>query len=88
MLRTHIFNSRFWKTAATTASAAALSLILTTGYASADAQFRKWVSSFRPVALQNRIAPATFDRAFAGVNAIDPEVLQKRVISLSLRPLR
>ncbi len=77
MLRTHIFSSRLWKTAATTASAVALSLMLSTGYASADAKFRQWVSGFRPVALQSGIAPATFDRAFAGVNEIDPEVLQK-----------
>lgn len=77
MLRTHILNSRWWKTAATAASVVAVSLVLSTGYAAADAQFRKWVSGFRSVAMQNGVSGQTFDRAFAGVTSIDPEVLQK-----------
>lgn len=77
MLQPHIFNHRLLKTALTAASAIALSLVLTTGYAQADAQFRAWISGFKPVAIQSGIAPATFDRAFAGVKDIDPEVLQK-----------
>lgn len=77
MLRTHIFKKRVFKTAATTASAVILSLVLSTGYAQADAKFRQWIAGFRPVAIQNGVSPATFDRAFAGVKDIDPEVLQK-----------
>ncbi|MGE0500457.1 MAG: lytic murein transglycosylase [Rhizobiaceae bacterium] len=45
--------------------------------ANADAGFRKWVSSFRSVAAQNGVSGSTFDRAFAGVDAPDPEVLEK-----------
>ncbi|MCV0393837.1 MAG: lytic murein transglycosylase [Rhizobiaceae bacterium] len=43
----------------------------------ADAGFQKWVSSFRGVAAQNGISGDTFDRAFRGVTAPDPEVLEK-----------
>ncbi|WP_128094143.1 lytic murein transglycosylase [Brucella pituitosa] len=50
---------------------------LTTGSAFADANFRKWVSSFRTTALQNGVSPSTFDRAFRGVDSPDPEVLRK-----------
>ncbi|MFC4625504.1 lytic murein transglycosylase [Daeguia caeni] len=51
--------------------------VLSTGSALADAKFRQWVASFRPVALSQGITPSTFDRAFHGVNAPDPVVLQK-----------
>ena len=50
---------------------------LTTGSAFADANFRKWVSSFRTTAIQNGVSPSTFDRAFRGVDSPDPEVLRK-----------
>lgn len=50
---------------------------LTTGSALADANFRKWVSSFRTTAIQNGVTPSTFDRAFRGVDSPDPEVLRK-----------
>lgn len=50
---------------------------LTTGGALADANFRKWVSSFRTTAIQNGVSPSTFDRAFRGVDSPDPEVLRK-----------
>lgn len=50
---------------------------LTTGSALADANFRKWVSSFRTTAIQNGVSPSTFDRAFRGVESPDPEVLRK-----------
>ncbi|MDH7791103.1 lytic murein transglycosylase [Ochrobactrum sp. AN78] len=50
---------------------------LTTGSAFANANFRKWVSSFRTTAIQNGVSPSTFDRAFRGVDSPDPEVLRK-----------
>ncbi len=65
---------------ATIAAALALA-VLASGVgataARADAQFRHWVASFRPVAIKSGVTPSTFDRAFAGVNAPDPVVLQK-----------
>ncbi len=45
--------------------------------ASADAGFERWVIGFRSVAAKNGITRATFDRAFRGVTAPDPEVLEK-----------
>ena len=45
--------------------------------ATADAGFRRWVSSFKSTATQSGVSSATFDRAFAGVDAPDPEVLEK-----------
>lgn len=44
--------------------------------ASADAQFQRWVSQFRSTATNSGISGAVFDRAFSGVTAPDPEVLQ------------
>lgn len=62
------------------ASAKALGLVialgLTTAPASADAQFQRWVNQFRATAASSGISGATFDRAFAGVTAPDPEVLE------------
>jgi membrane-bound lytic murein transglycosylase B len=45
--------------------------------ASADAGFQRWIAEFRSVAVQNGISAATYDRAFRGVTAPDPEVLEK-----------
>ncbi len=45
--------------------------------ASSDAGFQRWVSQFRSVAANNGISGSTFDRAFQGVTAPDPEVLEK-----------
>lgn len=45
--------------------------------ASADAGFQNWVRSFRSTAIQAGISGSTYDRAFRGVTAIDPEVLEK-----------
>lgn len=59
------------------AAAAALVLAMTAAPAAADAGFRNWVSSFRGVAMKSGVSGATFDRAFAGVDGIDPEVLEK-----------
>ncbi|WP_187968199.1 lytic murein transglycosylase [Aquibium microcysteis] len=43
----------------------------------ADAGFQKWVAGFRSVAAQSGISRTTYDRAFRGVDAPDPEVLEK-----------
>lgn len=60
-----------------TVAVAMLASGLATGSAFADANFRKWVSSFRTTAIQNGVSPSTFDRAFRGVDSPDPEVLRK-----------
>ncbi|MDI6027298.1 lytic murein transglycosylase [Corticibacterium sp. UT-5YL-CI-8] len=54
-----------------------LSLLLPAGQAMADAGFQRWVASFRSVAAQSGISGSTYDRAFRGVTAADPEVLEK-----------
>lgn len=57
-------------------SAAAVALVVGLTPASADG-FDNWVSSFRKTALKSGISNSTFNRAFAGVDSIDPEVLEK-----------
>jgi len=59
------------------AAGLSLALILPAGSALADAQFQRWVAGFRNTATQNGVSGATFDRAFRGVKAPDPEVLEK-----------
>jgi membrane-bound lytic murein transglycosylase B len=59
------------------AAGLALALVLPAGTAFADAGFQQWVRDFRGVAANQGIAPATYDRAFQGVTAPDPEVLEK-----------
>ena len=54
--------------------ALALSVPATASFA--DARFQRWISDFRGTALNSGISRATFDRAFAGVTAPDPEVLE------------
>ncbi|WP_246226144.1 lytic murein transglycosylase [Chelativorans xinjiangense] len=56
---------------------AAVFVAFTAGPALADAGFQRWIAEFRNVALQNGISGATYDRAFSGVTAPDPEVLEK-----------
>ena len=57
--------------------AASLALALFASPAAADAGFQKWVAGFRATAAQSGVSGATFDRAFSGVTAPDPEVLEK-----------
>jgi len=57
-------------------SAAAITLMVGLTPASADG-FDDWVASFRKTALKSGISSSTFNRAFAGVDSIDPEVLEK-----------
>ncbi|MCT8989845.1 lytic murein transglycosylase [Chelativorans sp. SCAU2101] len=57
---------------------AAIALVLLGAQASlADAGFQRWIAEFRAVAIQNGISGRTYDRAFQGVTAPDPEVLEK-----------
>lgn len=51
-------------------------LLLSATPAHADAAFQRWVQEFRGIASQNGISNSTFDRAFAGITAPDPEVLR------------
>ncbi|HEV7415624.1 MAG TPA: lytic murein transglycosylase, partial [Tianweitania sediminis] len=50
---------------------------LITTPAQADAGFQRWVQNFKATAVKSGVSGRTFDRAFRGVNAIDPEVLEK-----------
>ncbi|WP_265518548.1 lytic murein transglycosylase [Nitratireductor luteus] len=45
--------------------------------ARADAGFQRWVAQFRSVAIQNGVSGEVYDRAFRGITAPDPEVLEK-----------
>ncbi|MCU0789943.1 MAG: lytic murein transglycosylase, partial [Nitratireductor sp.] len=47
------------------------------GAASADAGFQKWIAGFRPVAAKAGVTKATFNAAFAGMNATDAETVEK-----------
>src|SRR5690554_6448156 len=58
------------------AAVVAATLAIPAAPAFADAQFQRWIGNFRGVAANNGISRSTFDRAFAGVTAPDPEVLQ------------
>ncbi|WP_425350257.1 lytic murein transglycosylase [Phyllobacterium phragmitis] len=62
---------------AKTAVAATLLFTLATGNAFADAKFQRWIADFRSVALKSGVSSATYAKAFAGITAPDPEVLQK-----------
>lgn len=57
------------------AAALALSVSVLADTASADARFQRWVGEFRGVAASSGISRSTFDKAFNGVTAPDPEVL-------------
>jgi len=58
-------------------SLAAVLVVFSSSQVLADAGFQRWVAEFRQVALQNGISGATYDQAFRGVTAPDPEVLEK-----------
>ena len=45
--------------------------------AAADAKFQSWIADFRGTAMKSGITASTYQRAFAGVTEIDPEVLEK-----------
>ena len=59
------------------ALALALGAMTFSAPALADAGFKRWVGEFRGTAAGAGISGTTFDRAFRGVTAPDPEVLEK-----------
>ncbi|MHB2263891.1 lytic murein transglycosylase [Aliihoeflea sp. PC F10.4] len=59
------------------AAGIAIGLSVASTPAFADAGFQRWVQQFRSTATQSGISGSTFDRAFQGVTAPDPEVLEK-----------
>ncbi len=52
-------------------------MISTSGATGTDLSFQQWLDLFYPNAARQGITRATFDRAFAGVNEPDQEVLRK-----------
>ncbi|UGX86348.1 lytic murein transglycosylase [Phyllobacterium meliloti] len=69
--------SAFAKRIMILAATASLAFAVTATSASADAKFQGWIAGFRTTAMQSGISASTFQRAFAGITEIDPEVLQK-----------
>ena len=65
--------SKFVRTASLCLFTAALSPLS----AHADAGFQKWVSGFYGTAAKSGISRSTYDKAFSGVTAPDPAVLEK-----------
>jgi membrane-bound lytic murein transglycosylase B len=65
------------RSAARIAAIGMLGLTLSAGVARADAGFRTWIENFHSTAAKSGISDATFRAAFAGVDDIDPEVLEK-----------
>ncbi len=68
---------RIGKTLAQFAVTMALLSAFMTPSALADAGFKRWIASFRTTALNSGVSATTFNRAFAGITAPDPEVLKK-----------
>lgn len=59
-----------------TGMAAALSIVVLSSPAFADAGFKKWIRDFRGVAAQNGVRTSTYDAVFAGITSPDPEVIK------------
>ena len=66
----------FSKHALIVAAAAGIAFAGAINNAAADAKFQSWIADFRGTALNSGVSASTFNRAFAGVTEIDPEVLQ------------
>ena len=62
---------------ARTAGICLLAGLLTPLPANADAGFQKWVSGFYSTAAKSGISRSTYEKAFSGVTAPDPDVLEK-----------
>lgn len=62
---------------AVAAAALSLALVLPVAPASAEAGFERWVASFRSTAVKSGVSGSTYDRAFRGIDSVDPEVLEK-----------
>ncbi|WP_417408393.1 lytic murein transglycosylase [Hoeflea sp.] len=60
-----------------TASLCLFTAVLSPLSAHADAGFQKWVSGFYGTAAKSGISRSTYDKAFSGVTAPDPDVLEK-----------
>ena len=60
-----------------TASLCLFTAVLSPLSAHADAGFQKWVSGFYGTAAQSGISRTTYEKAFSGVTAPDPDVLEK-----------
>ena len=60
-----------------TAIGLSLAVLLPSTSAFADAGFRQWVAGFRATAVQNGVSGKIYDRAFRGIDAPDPVVLEK-----------
>ncbi|MCI5074671.1 lytic murein transglycosylase [Oricola sp.] len=63
--------------AGTVIAATALFASLAVSHASADAAFQRWIGDFRKIAISNGVSASVYDRAFAGITAPDPTVLEK-----------
>src|ERR1700752_1854277 len=59
------------------AAGLSLALLMPAGPAFADAGFRQWVAGFRATAVQSGVSGSVYDRAFKGINDVDPVVLEK-----------
>lgn len=68
--------NKTWRIALTGLAMSA-ALLVQHGPAFADAGFKRWVAEFKGTAAGAGISGSTFNRAFAGVDAPDPEVLEK-----------
>ncbi len=62
---------------AMTAVGLSLAVLLPSTSAFADAGFRQWVNGFRATAVQSGVSGKVYDRAFRGIDAPDPVVLEK-----------
>lgn len=60
-----------------TGAGLSLALLMSAAPANADAGFKRWIAGFRATAAQGGVSGATYDRAFAGIEDVDPEVLEK-----------
>ncbi len=59
------------------AAGLSLAVLCSAAPAWADAGFERWIAGFRATAIQSGVSGATYDRAFRGVDEVDPEVLEK-----------
>ncbi|MFP1632164.1 lytic murein transglycosylase [Zhengella sp. ZM62] len=59
------------------AAASLVAACLSSAPARADAGFQRWIAGFKSVAMKSGVSSSTYDRAFRGVTAPDPEVLEK-----------
>lgn len=68
---------KFFRFAVVVAAVMAVGAVVAAPPVHANAGFQKWVSNFRSTAAKAGIKKSTYNRAFKGVTAPDPEVLEK-----------